>query len=615
MELEELIENTLRRKHLEEMMNRPEKEHTPLEGMDNEQIKRFALFLFEENQSKSKQLDEMIARLDEIGKDLKEVKRENASLLKALLEANSNAEKVVLEYKLRDKEYRKLEKKHNALVERLSLMNTQTYASSKSLKGIDRKKVVKGKHDDKDDFDGTPTAPPSEAPQSDSSESCGMQEAPATPISKERPYRKGMTYNKACVGTPIIHKSDYTMLPEGSVVISSSYRKIRNIVSYIEEHHFEVLKVKHADGRIESMFLPMKDDVRASLYDEIVPGTSITANMLSYLMFNRFQMSTPAYREAKNCLSDMDWNTSVQNLLNWADKGAMQLNKLIPALKKIALQDGASVNVDETWLRYHAYNTKRKTYMWCLVNRKARIVIFFYEDTTDNEGVQKHGGRNRNVLKEFLGDAKIKSLQSDGYNVYMYLDNELMDIDHLCCLAHARVKFKHAYDQGSLQTRIFLELMAKLYGMEDTYRREKLTAEEIYRRRNSKETTEIIDKIRTELYDLLANPDESRSELMNKALNYLKNFWSQIFAYRNDGEYSIDNMVAERAIRPVTFQRKNSLFFGSVKGIQTSAIYNTFIETCKQAGISFRDYFCKLLRELKRGRTDYENLLPMTMCK
>ena len=51
-------------------------------------------------------------------------------------------------------------------------------------------------------------------------------------------------------------------------------------------------------------------------------------------MFNRFQMSTPAYREAKNRLSDMDWNTSVQNLLNWADKGAMQLNKLIPALKK-----------------------------------------------------------------------------------------------------------------------------------------------------------------------------------------------------------------------------------------------------------------------------------------
>ena len=606
MELEELIENTLRRNHLEEMMNSPEKEHTPLEGMDNEQIKRFALFLFEENQNKSKQLDEMIARLDEIGKDLKEANRKIDSLTDELLKANSKAEKAAIEYKLRDKEYKKLEKKHNALVERLSLMNAQTYASSKSLKG---------KHDDKDDFDGTPTAPTIEVPLADSAASCDTQDTPVAPLSKERPYRKGMRYNKDCVGTPIIHKSDYTMLPKGSVVISSSYRKIRNIVSHIEEHHFEVLKVKHADGRIESMFLPMKDDVQASLYDEIVPGTSITASMLSYLMFNRYQMSTPAYREAKNRLSDMDWNTSVQNLLNWADKGAIQLNKLIPALKKIALQESANVNVDETWLRYHACNKKRKTYMWCLVNRKARIVIFFYEDTTDDEGVQKHGGRNRNVLKEFLGDAKIKSLQSDGYNVYMYLDNELMDIEHLCCLAHARAKFKYAYDQGSLQARIFLELIAKLYGMEEAYRREKLTADEIYSRRNGKETTEIIEKLRTELYDLLANPDESRSELMSKALNYLKNFWNQIFSYRNDGEYSIDNMAAERAIRPITVQRKNSLFFGSVKGIQNSAIYNTFIETCKQAGVSFRDYFCKLLRELKKGRTDYENLLPMTICK
>ena len=154
--------------------------------------------------------------------------------------------------------------------------------------------------------------------------------------------------------------------------------------------------------------------------------------MLSYLMSNRFQMSTPAYREAKNRLSDRNWNTSPQNLLNWADKGAMQLNKLIPALKKIALQDGTNPLL-----------------------------------------------------------------------LYMCLDNELMDIEHLCCLAHARAKFKYAYDQGSLQARIFFELIAELYGMEDTYRREKLTTDEIYRRRNSKETTEIIDKIKTELYDLL----------------------------------------------------------------------------------------------------------------
>lgn len=73
-----------------------------------------------------------------------------------------------------------------------------------------------------------------------------------------------------------------------------------------------------------------------------------------------------------------------------------------------------------------------------------------------------------------------------------------------------------------------------------------------------------------------------------------------------------DNKV-ERTIRNMTTQRKNSLFFCSDKGARNSAIYNTFISTCRQVGVSFRDYFRKLMKELGTGRTDYENLLPMTI--
>ena len=265
------------------------------------------------------------------------------------------------------------------------------------------------------------------------------------------------------------------------------------------------------------------------------------------------------------------------------------MNLLIPSLKKIALQDGANVNVDETWLRYQTYNEKRKTYMWCLVNRKARIVIFFYEDTVDEAGEKKHGGRNRNVLVDFLGDAHINSLQSDGYNVYMYLDDELVDAEHLCCLAHARAKFKYAYEQGCEQARFFLEKIGRLYKFEDDYRKDSLTPEQIQTRRNDAETTSIIESIQNEMFDLLAQSKETLSDLMNKALNYLHTFWKQLFAYRNHGEYTIDNTAAERAIRPITVQRKNSMFFRSVQGVQNSAVYNTFIETCKQVGVSFRD--------------------------
>ena len=50
--------------------------------------------------------------------------------------------------------------------------------------------------------------------------------------------------------------------------------------------------------------------------------------------------------------------------------------------------------------------------------------------------------------RSILGTHEIKALQSDGYNVYMYLDEELVDTEHICCMTHARAKFKYASKQG-----------------------------------------------------------------------------------------------------------------------------------------------------------------------
>lgn len=53
-------------------------------------------------------------------------------------------------------------------------------------------------------------------------------------------------------------------------------------------------------------------------------------------------------------------HTSRQNSVNWAGKGAVQLNKLISALKSIALEFGDNVNVDETWYHYQIHLSHRK---------------------------------------------------------------------------------------------------------------------------------------------------------------------------------------------------------------------------------------------------------------
>ena len=208
----------------------------------------------------------------------------------------------------------------------------------------------------------------------------------------------------------------------------------------------------------------------------------------------------------------------------------------------------------------------------------------------------------------------IRYKQSGGYNVYMYIDKELVDTEHLCCLAHARAKFVYAYEQSDdPDTKYLIDCFGELYRLEDTYKLSGLSAQEITRCRHSLRTKEIIGRIRSKLDVLLSPTHPPRGELMDKAVNYLQVFWKQLFAYLNDGRYDIDNSIAERFIRPLAGERKNSLFFVGSRMANVSAAYHTLLSTCRMNGLSALEYLKKFFHEIVKGRKDYENLLPMTI--
>ena len=201
---------------------------------------------------------------------------------------------------------------------------------------------------------------------------------------------------------------------------------------------------------------------------------------------------------------------------------------------------------------------------------------------------------------------------SEDYNVYMYFDDELMEWNIYVVLPMLVINSKTPIIKAERRpvsswrrSVLFTCLRMIIEG--------RGAAQEIRNRRKDAFTTNIVEELWNELFDLLSLPKDEMSDLLRRALNYLHSFWKQLFAYRNNEEYTIDNLAAERAIRPLTVQRKNSLFFGCTKGALNSAVYNTLIETCKQVGISFRDYFRMVLKELGSGREDYEKLLPMTI--
>ena len=337
---------------------------------------------------------------------------------------------------------------------------------------------------------------------------------------------------------------------------------------------------------------------------EWFPGTHATIDMLVELVFNKYVMETPVYREMTR-LMEQRFKTCRQTVQNWLARGAKHLKHIVPVLKEIALEKDSIVHCDETWCRVKIMDKYKKAYIWCLVNKSAKIIIFFYDN----------GSRGRKVLTDFIGEAEIAALQSDAYNVYKYLDSELTEIEHVCCMAHVRARFLKALIQGKDErARFFLDRINELYAMEAFYKKNKFPPDRIKGERHNARTIEIITEMRMELTRLLTM-EEQKSDLLTKALNYLDNSWDQVMAWRNDGRYNIDNSEAERNIRPMTIERSNSKSFGSHEGVEISAVYHTIIATCKAQAVSVCEYLKQFFTACVNGRTDYENLTPMMLCQ
>ena len=80
---------------------------------------------------------------------------------------------------------------------------------------------------------------------------------------------------------------------------------------------------------------------------ESVPGTHASPGLLAYLVFNRFFLDTPVYREARRLLEER-MRVSRQTITNWIDKGSSFFKDIIEHLKDTCLEKDSIVNCDET---------------------------------------------------------------------------------------------------------------------------------------------------------------------------------------------------------------------------------------------------------------------------
>lgn len=595
-ELQHIIEQK-RELLARESISRPALDYS--EGMTAEEQKRYINYLVE----RLEQADLGLRARDAVLQDFLDKQKEYDERLSQLDNVLSKVSSLESSLKEKDRKLKSAERKVADLTAKLKFaeknrFGDKSYGSKKKnpYEESDRTK-------DKDNFDGTSSSLPESSIANKDSDSSS---APTTQEKRPRDLsNRPDTYNTMGIqGASKEYKSDLSKVP-GRILERKMIPVFHLEVNLVEER-FEMVHYVEKGKNPKWGYFPVAGNPQiVTKFD----GTKATPEFLQAIAYEVY-VKNVTFGLLHRWLTDLGMKVSANTLRNWLKKGKKYLDKLVKVLKDVALEKDSIVNCDETWCKVRKYDHYRKCYIWVLVNKAEQIVIFFYED----------GSRGRDVLTNFIGDAELKSVMTDGYNAYVFIGDELSTVQkspnlkkaiHQVCMAHWKAKLDKALEQaGDIRALPFLRGVDFYYKRERQYDAEGLTPEERGKRRQDLDSKEMLITLRQYLKIELDKDPSETTPYLREALNYLDKFWDNIFAFLKDGDLPIDNNLAERAIRPLTTQRNSMLHFGSDEGAEMAATYHSIISTVKMQGRSAWEYLGKFFTKIFNGCRDFFSLRP-----
>jgi len=169
-------------------------------------------------------------------------------------------------------------------------------------------------------------------------------------------------------------------------------------------------------------------------------------------------------------------------------------------------------------------------------------------------------------------------LQADAFSGYDGIftgsDGQVLEV---ACWAHARRKFFDARSSSPAEATLILEMIRRLYDVED---RARPLDDDARRGLRQAEAVPILDRLRAEL-DRLSSRLLPKSALA-QAVTYALNQWQALCRYTQDGRLTIDNNISERRLRDQAIGRKNWLFLGNDEAGSRAAVLCTIIAGAKR---------------------------------
>lgn len=331
--------------------------------------------------------------------------------------------------------------------------------------------------------------------------------------------------------------------------------------------------------------------------DRGLPGPS----MLAHVITSKYADHVPLYRQTQIYAREgVDLDRSV--LARWVGEASKLMDPLVEALFRYVMSTD-KLHGDDTPLPVlePGRGRTRIARFWTYV-RDSRpsgdtappAVWFSYSPDRKGEHPQRHLAKFRGILQ---ADAFA------GFNK-LYASGAIQEAP---CMAHIRRKFFDLVVAHQSPIAIqAVERIRSLYKIEEQIRGR--PAEERRQVRNAR-ARPLFESMRRWLED-------SRVKLAPKsetaaAIRYALSLWDPLSRYLDDGRIELDNLIAERALRPIAVGRRNYLFAGSDNGGQRAAILYSLIGTARLNGLDPEAYLRHVLSRIADHPINrIEELLP-----